>query len=88
MLCEDDATGADDDTHPLAPGITNVNRLVGLSRRGDAFEFAVNRLNDSEPAGACFSPDGRVLFFNLFGDGSAGSGMTVAVTGPWHRGPL
>jgi secreted PhoX family phosphatase len=88
LLCEDDASG-DDDLHPLAPGITDVNRLVGLSRAGEAFEFAVNRLNGSEPAGACFSPDGQVLFFNLFGAGDApGSGMTVAVTGPWHRGPL
>jgi hypothetical protein len=89
LLCEDDASGADDDTHPLAPGITDVNRLIGLSRRGDAFEFAVNVLNDSEFAGACFSPDGSTLFVNLFGDGDApGSGMTCAVTGPWRRGAL
>lgn len=89
LLCEDDASGADDDTHPLAPGVTDVNRLIGLSRRGDAFEFAVNVLNDSEFAGACFSHDGRTLFVNLFGDGDApGSGMTCAITGPWHRGAL
>jgi uncharacterized protein len=88
LLCEDDASGGDADTHPLAPGITDVNRLIGLSPRGEAFEFAVNRLNDSEFAGACFSPDGRTLFVNLFGDGSAGSGMTCAVQGPWHRGSL
>jgi uncharacterized protein len=89
LLCEDDASGADDDTHPLAPGITDVNRLIGLSRSGEAFEFAVNVLNDAEFAGATFSPDGDVLFVNIFGDGDlAGSGMTCAITGPWRRGAL
>jgi len=89
LLCEDDATGADDDTHPLAPGVTDVNRLIGLNRRGEPFEFAVNVLNDAEFAGATFSPDGDVLFVNIFGDGDlAGSGMTCAITGPWRRGAL
>jgi secreted PhoX family phosphatase len=88
LLCEDDATGADDDTHPLAPGIVDVNRLIGINRRGEAFEFAVNVLNDTEFAGATFSNDGEVLFVNLFGDGSPGSGMTCAITGPWRRGAL
>jgi uncharacterized protein len=88
LLCEDDATGADADTHPLAPGITDVNRLIGLSQSGEVFEFAVNRLNDSEFAGACFSLDGQVLFVNLFGNGIPGSGMTCAITGPWPRGAL
>jgi secreted PhoX family phosphatase len=88
LLCEDDASGRDDDTHPLAPGILDVNRLVGLTADARPFEFAVNRLNDSEFAGACFSPDSRTLFVNLFGDSDPGSGMTCAITGPWHRGPL
>jgi secreted PhoX family phosphatase len=88
LLCEDDATGSDGDTHPLAPGIIDVNRLVGISRRGTAFEFAVNTLNDSEFAGACFSADGRVLFVNIFGGGDPGTGMTCAITGPWRNGAL
>ncbi len=87
LLCEDDASD-DGDTHPLAPGITDVNRLIGLTRRGEAFELAVNRYNDSEFAGACFSPDGGTLFVNIFGDGTAGSGLTVAIRGPWARGAL
>jgi hypothetical protein len=66
-----------------------VNRLIGLNRRGEAFEFAVNVLNDAEFAGATFSPEGDVLFVNIFGDGDlAGSGMTCAITGPWRRGAL
>ena len=88
LFCEDDAGSADGDTHPLAPGITDVNRLIGLTPGGEAFELAVNRLNDTELAGACFSPSGRTLFLNIFGNGSAGSGMTVAITGPWSAGPL
>jgi hypothetical protein len=87
IFCEDDASG-DGDTHPLAPGITDVNRLIGMGGLGEPFEFAVNLLNDSEPAGACFSPDGRVMFVNIFGDGTRGSGMTCAIWGPWERGPL
>jgi hypothetical protein len=85
---EDDAGSQDGDTHPLAPGITDVNRLIGISLDGEAFEFAVNRLNDSELAGACFSPSGRMLFVNIFGNGSPGSGMTLAIAGPWSAGPL
>jgi len=92
ITCEDDPSSAYADTHPLAPGIENVNRLIGLGRGGEAFEFAVNVLNASEMAGACFSPSGRTLFFNLFGrarfDEDAVEGMTCAVTGPWQRGPL
>jgi uncharacterized protein len=88
ILCEDDAGSDDGDTHPLAPGITDVNRLIGLSPKGEAFEFAVNRLSDSELAGACFSPSGRTLFVNIFGTGAAGSGMTLAIQGPWAAGPL
>lgn len=93
ILCEDDAS-SDEDTHPLAPGIEDVNRLIGLTPDGDAFEFAVNRFNDSEFAGACFSPDGQTLFCNILGatrgtiEEHAGQGMTFAVTGPWDQGPL
>lgn len=88
LLCEDDASDPDNDTHPLAPGIVDVNRLIGISPTGQAFEFAMNRLNDAEFAGACFSPDGRTLFVNIFGDATPGSGMTCAITGPWTRGAL
>jgi uncharacterized protein len=92
IACEDDASSAYVDTHPLAPGIEDVNRLIGLTRSGRAFEFAVNVLNGSELAGACFSRSGRTLFFNIFGrarfDEDPVEGMTCAVTGPWRRGPL
>ncbi len=37
----------------------------------------------TEWAGAVFSPDGQVLFVNLYTPG-----MTLAITGPWQQGPL
>lgn len=37
---------------------------------------------NSEWAGAVFSPDGRVLFVNLY------TGVTLAITGPWQNGTL
>jgi uncharacterized protein len=94
LLCEDDASSDSDIVGDLAPGITDVNRLIGLTPGGDPFPFAVNRLNDSEFAGACFSPDGSTLFVNILGgtrgtiDELAGTGMTCAITGPWADGPL
>ena len=94
LACEDDASTAYVDTDPRAPGITHVNRLIGLTRRGEAFTFAVNVLSGSELAGVCFSPDGETLFVNIFGasegpvENHADEGMTCAITGPWRRGPL
>ena len=32
----------------------------------------------TEPAGACFSPDGKVLFVNAYSPTA-----TLAITGPW-----
>ena len=91
ILCEDDAS-SDSDTDETAPGIEDVNRLIGYSARGEVFEFAVNRLNDSELAGATFSPDGGTLFVNIFGRASLSDppneGMTIAIAGPWQRGGL
>ena len=88
LFCEDDASG-DADTHPLAPAKTDIDRLVGLSRDGRPFEFALNiHPVNSEFAGACFSPDGEILFVNLQGTATPGSGMTCAIRGPWRKGPL
>ena len=38
IVCEDDASSAYADAHELAPGLTNVNRLIGLTPGGEAFE--------------------------------------------------
>ena len=95
ILCEDDAS-SDSDTHPHIPSnITNVNRLVGFARDGRVFDFTLNIFNGGELAGATFSPDGRILFFNMLGDGTGSvrpyrgtEGMTFALTGPCENGPL
>ena len=85
LACEDDAS--DDNGE-------SINRLIGISPRGEAFTFAVNVFSESELAGACFSPDGETLFVNLFGDSTLtpndhkDKGMTCAITGPWRHGPL
>lgn len=87
LFCEDDAV-SDKDRHARTAGLNDINRLAGLGPKGEVFTFAVNVLNRTEFAGACFSPDGEILFVNLFGDGTRGSGMTCAIWGPWERGPL
>jgi secreted PhoX family phosphatase len=60
----------------------NANKLlVGIAGQGPDYggwAFARNMYNGSEFAGATFSPDGKVLFVNLY----APSAM-LAITGPW-----
>ncbi len=43
--------------------------VAGLTPGGEPFRFALNLLDTREFAGACFSPDGRKLFFNAQGVG-------------------
>jgi uncharacterized protein len=65
--------------------------LRGLTPQGAIFDLGRNVLNDTEFAGACFSPDGRVLFVNIMGstrDAGAEQGRTLAIGGPWERGAL
>jgi secreted PhoX family phosphatase len=57
--------------------------LRGLTQQGEIFNFALNVLNDSEFAGATFSPDGETLFVNL-----QSPGITLAIWGPWEDGAL
>lgn len=53
------------------------NRLKGITPEGNLYNFAQVRLQ-TEPAGACFSPDGKTLFVNLYSPTT-----TLAITGPW-----
>lgn len=53
------------------------NHVRAITPAGEAYPFARVRLA-SETAGACFSPDGRTLFLNIFHPA-----MTLAITGPW-----
>ncbi|MDO9165414.1 MAG: DUF839 domain-containing protein [Rhodoferax sp.] len=53
-----------------------------LTAAGKPTVAAGNRRN-TEWAGSVFSPDGRVLFVNLYTPG-----ITLAITGPWAKGTL
>lgn len=72
FACEDNAS----------KGATPENRIVHIRSDGSAEVFAVNRLNTSELAGACFSPDGKWCFVNIMFPG-----ITLAITGPWPTRP-
>lgn len=65
VVCEDQYSAVSD------------NHLRGLTRRGEPYPLARVAIQ-TEPAGACFSPDGRVLFVNLYSPAK-----TLAITGPW-----
>lgn len=55
--------------------------LVGVTPEGGIYKLARNAdPESSEVAGACFSPDGSTLFFNI-----QKNGLTLAITGPWQR---
>lgn len=53
------------------------NHLRGITPQGEAYPLALLRVQ-TEPAGACFSPDGKVLFVNSYSPT-----LTMAITGPW-----
>jgi secreted PhoX family phosphatase len=65
IVCEDQYTPVVD------------NHLRGIAPTGEVYPFARLRLQ-TELAGACFSPDGQVMFVNIFSPA-----MTLAITGPW-----
>jgi uncharacterized protein len=56
---------------------TVTNHLRGITPDGLPYPLGLLRLQ-TELAGACFSPDGRVMFVNVFNPT-----RTLAVTGPW-----
>jgi len=55
------------------------NFLRGVTPRGELYTLGRNALNNSELAGATFSPDGTTLFVNI-----QQPGLTLAITGPWR----
>ena len=54
-----------------------ANHLRGITPDGRPYPFAYLRMR-TEPAGACFAPDGRTLFVNAYSPA-----RTLAITGPW-----
>ena len=85
----DNVTTSNRGTLVLCEDSTGDNYLRGLTRDGDLFDIALNRLRSmtgtarfgDEFAGSTFSPDGSTLFVNI----QASAGMTFAIWGPWAR---
>jgi uncharacterized protein len=60
------------------------NYLRGLTRGGQLFDLALNRIPGQETqefAGSTFSVDGSTLFVNI----QASQGLSLAIWGPWAR---
>jgi len=56
-----------------------VNHLRGITPDGKTYAIGRNVYpGNAELAGACFSPDGEVMFVNIYLPG-----MTLAIRGPW-----
>ncbi len=56
-----------------------VDRLIGVKPNGNTYIIAENAFNTSEFAGVNFSPDGKILFVNIYSPT-----MTLAIEGPWE----
>jgi hypothetical protein len=68
-----------------------IQFVRGITRRGDIFDFVEQSEPMAEFCGACYSPDGEILFFNIQGSTSSagtGFGATYAMWGPWWKGAL
>ncbi len=81
VMCED---GSDDQ---YVRALDREGRIADLARAPLGPEGQA----PGEFAGACFSPDGRVLFFNAQGDRTVGGTLasaTYAMWGPWEDGPV
>ncbi|MEA5524048.1 alkaline phosphatase PhoX [Nodularia spumigena] len=59
---------------------SGTDYIVGVNKKGEVYQFAMNNITSGELAGACFSADGRTMFVNL-----QNPGITVAIFGPWNR---
>jgi hypothetical protein len=53
--------------------------MLRVTPKGEISRFSLNNYSSSELAGACFSPDGKILFVNI-----QKNGQTLAITGPWR----
>ncbi len=62
-------------------GICHVNGSFYFTcTQGGTYTFARNARDNSELAGACFAPNGRTMFVNIYDPG-----LTLAVWGNWAK---
>ena len=81
VMCEDGSG------EQYVRGLDRAGRIVNLVRA----PLVEGEDGPGEFAGSCFSPDGRVLFFNVQGSREAGGEVpsaTYALWGPWEEGPI
>jgi uncharacterized protein len=62
--------------------LNNVN-LTAAQIAGAGKNIPAGDYRQAEWAGACYSPDGKWLFANIYSPG-----FTFAIKGPWGKGPL
>lgn len=55
--------------------------LIGITPEGESYRLGRNAYNNSEFAGVCFSPEGQIMFVNIYSPG-----LTLAVWGDWTIG--
>jgi secreted PhoX family phosphatase len=78
IVCEDNYDAVAGVTHQNLRRVTPDGRVLALARNLDNAPIGRRGAPGGEFAGACFSPDGRVLFVNL-----QERDVTLAITGPW-----
>lgn len=81
IMCEDGSG------EQYVRGLDRQGRIVNLVKA----PLVEGQDGPGEFAGSCFSPDGRVLFFNVQGDREIGDPVpsaTYAMWGPWEDGPI
>ena len=81
VMCEDGSG------EQYVRGLDRAGRIVNLVRA----PLVEGEDGPGEFAGSCFSPDGRVLFFNVQGSRELGGEVpsaTYALWGPWEEGPI
>jgi uncharacterized protein len=85
FLCEDGGESASEE------GGDAINHIRGLAPDGRIFDFARAITNATEFCGACFDPNGEVLYVNQQGNPRTDAidppipGVTYAIWGPWHE---
>ena len=79
MLAEDNYNADAGCTHQHLRLMDAGGAITDLAR--NRHHFPERKSAGAEFTGACFSPDGRVLFVNL----QAPEHVTVAITGPWPK---
>ena len=79
VMAEDNYASTQAVTHQYIRGMTNSGEIYDIARNRNSFANVGKA--GAEFTGACFSPDGAVLFVNL----QTPENVTVAIAGPWQK---